>query len=262
MRKKFYIVGNLKMFIPSHEEAEQYLSVFRREVRGHRFESVEMIICPPVLYAEAFRHANLREVKLGAQDVFWEKEGAYTGGISAGMLRDIGVEYVIVGHSERRLYGGDTDEIIKAKTDAVLKQYLSPILCIGETAEERAVDGTLPVLRRQVETVFAGLSKMQAEKIIIAYEPRWAIGTDRVPSTSDILQVKVFLRKVFTKLYDEGVAERITIIYGGSVKSATIPAVSWEAELDGVLVGRESLFPYELVKMATIAEERTLPDGA
>lgn len=256
--RNFFVVGNLKMNLTSREEATQYLSVFRREMQGRLPEAVTMIVCPPFPYLASFDHLP-GNVKKGAQDMFWEKNGAYTGQVSPLMLKGEGVEYVIVGHSERRLYGGDTDEIVAAKTRLALKHLLIPIVCIGETAEER--DRIDRVLMRQIRTVFEGLSKLQAEKIIIAYEPRWAIGTDRLPTTQEILQVKVFLRKLLTEMFDAGAAERIKVLYGGSVKSSFLPAVSWEAEMDGVLVGRESLFPYELVKMMQAFEEEARKEG-
>jgi triosephosphate isomerase len=145
--------------------------------------------------------------------------------------------------------------VVKKKTLAALKHLLVPIVCIGETAEERRTEETARVLEAQVRSIFADLSRMQAEKVIIAYEPRWAIGTDTLPTSGEILQVRVLLRKILTEQYDAQLAERIIILYGGSVKSSFLPAVTWEAGMDGVLVGRESLFPYEIVKMMNILEE-------
>lgn len=238
----------------SREEAKQYLLVLRREAEGKNFEHVTGVICPSFVYLSEFDHLP-RPIYKGAQDVFWEKSGAYTGQIAPLMLKNEGVEYVLVGHSERRLYGGETNEIVREKAIAVLKNHMLPIVCIGETAEERRADETSRVLTLQVKSVFAELSKLQAENIILAYEPRWAIGTDTLPTTQELLQVKVLLRKVLTSLFDAVTAERIVVLYGGSVKSAFLGAVSWEASFDGVLVGRESLFPYELIKMMSMFEE-------
>ena len=128
-------------------------------------------------------------------------------------------------------------------------------MCIGETKEERHAEETDSVLMLQVKTLFSGFSKSQAENVIVAYEPRWAIGTDVVPTTGEILGVRVLLRKLFTEIFDARTAQRMTILYGGSVKRSFLPAVSWEAGMDGVLVGRESLFPHELVKMMNLFEE-------
>lgn len=254
MPRKFYVVGNTKMNLLSREEAEQYVSVLRREAQGRHFGNVTAIVCPPFVHLSRFDHLP-EGIAKGAQNTFWEKSGAYTGEISPAMLKNEGVEYVLVGHSERRLYGGETDEIVRSKADAAFRHHLVPIVCVGETGEERRAEKTDQVLTRQAESVFAGLSKLQAEKIILAYEPRWAIGTDTLPTTEEIFQVRVMLRKLLTGMFDAQTAERIAVLYGGSVKSAFLGAVSWEAGMDGVLVGRESLFPYELVKMMGMFQE-------
>lgn len=255
MTRTSYVIGNLKMNLLSREEARQYLSVLRREAEGKRLERTVCVVCPSFVHLPEFDHLP-HGIKKGAQDVFWEKSGAYTGEVSPATLKDEGAEYVIVGHSERRLYGGETNEIVREKALAVLKHHLTPVVCIGETAEERAAEDTDRVLSLQVTTVFSGLSKLQAEGVIIAYEPRWAIGTDRLPTTGEILSVRVLLRKILTEMFGAETAERIPMIYGGSVKSSFLGDVSWEAGMDGVLVGRESLFPYELVKMAAMLDER------
>jgi triosephosphate isomerase len=171
------------------------------------------------------------------------------------MLKNDGIEYVLIGHSERRLYAGETDEIVRTKTHSALKHLLTPIVCIGESEEERRRGMVASVLEMQLESIFTGLSKLQAEKVIIAYEPRWAIGSDRTPTTEEIQEVKTLIHNFLEKLLDEGTAERIRVLYGGSVKSAYLGAVSWEAGMDGVLVGRESLFPYEIVKMLGLYEQ-------
>lgn len=254
--KNFYVVGNLKMNLLSREEANNYLSLFKRELQGKHYENVTVIVCPPFLYMEQFDDLP-SGVKKGAQNFFPEKSGAYTGEISPIMLKNNGVEYVIVGHSERKQYAGETDEIIHQKVLSALKHHLIPIVCIGETETERRAEETESVLEIQIKTIFSGLSKMQAEEVIVAYEPRWAIGTDKTPTTEELMQVRVLLLKLFTEMFGARTAEHIAVLYGGSVKSSFLPAVSYEARMDGVLVGRESLFPYELVKMMGILEEET-----
>ncbi len=174
------------------------------------------------------------------------------------MLKSFSTEYVILGHSERRSTLGETNELVRAKVDGALKHNLIPIVCIGETREERDRDMTTAVVSEQLASVFEGLSTMQAEKVIVAYEPRWAIstsGTGQVPTTTDIFQVKVFIRKWFTEHFDAKLAEKVRVLYGGSVNSILLPGFSWEAEMDGVLVGKESLFPRELFKMMEMAEQ-------
>jgi len=252
--RTFYVVGNLKMNMLSREEASQYLTVLHREAGQKIYEHVIGVICPSFLYLSQFDRLP-KGIKKGAQNLFSEKSGAYTGEISPVMLKDDGVEYVILGHSERRRYAGEIDEMIREKMIASIKYYITPIVCIGETAEEKQSEKTEKVLLSQVQILFAGLSKLQAEKVMIAYEPRWAIGTDAVPTTQDILSVKILLRKILTEMFDTKTAERISILYGGSVKSSLLGAVSFEAGMDGVLVGRESLFPYEIVKMMGLFEE-------
>lgn len=257
----FYVVGNLKMNIMSREEALQYIAVLKRELGDRHFQSVKSIICPPFPYLYDFSELP-KEVECGAQDLFWEKSGAYTGEVSPLMLRNAGASAVIIGHSERRALQGETNEIVKKKVSAALKHMLMPIVCIGESAEERMADETARVLELQVRSIFADLSKLQAEKIMIAYEPRWAIGTDQIPTSQELLSVRVLLRKILSDIFDAETAERVVTLYGGSVKSSFLPAVSWEAGMSGVLVGRESLFPYEIVKMMALFEDYAAQEKA
>lgn len=248
--KKKYLVGNLKMNLSSKAEADQYLSVLRRETAGRHFEHVEIVVAPPCIHLDRFHRELPKSVALGAQDVFWEKEGSYTGEISSGMLKDIGSEYVIVGHSERRTYGRETDEDVAKKVHALLRSNLRPILCIGETADERAAGRIATVLEAQLAEPFRGLSPIQAEKVVVAYEPRWAIGTDKTPVSGEILQARVIIYRAIAASCGAAVADRVPILYGGSVKTTLLEEVCFDSRMDGVLVGRESLFPYEVVKMA------------
>lgn len=254
--RAIFVVANLKMNLLTRAESDKYLAILKREALGITFAHVVGIVCPPIIHASRFSHLPAG-IKLGAQNMAWERSGAFTGEISPLMLKDVGVEYVILGHSERRGVFGETDEMVKAKIDTALKQNLIPIVCIGETRAERERDETTEIIEQQVRSVFQGLSPMQAESIILAYEPRWAIGSDQLPTTGEIMQVRVFLRKLLTELYDTRVAEKVSILYGGSVKSTFLGQVAWEAEMDGVLVGRESLFPHEFLKMMQLLEEHT-----
>ncbi len=253
MRKRYFI-GNLKMNLLSREEAEQYLSVLRRESTGKHFGSVVGVICPPIIYSREFDHLPVPFQK-GAQNVFWEKEGAFTGEISPLMLKNDHCDHVIIGHSERRFYGHETDAVVCEKVRAALKHHLIPIVCVGETQKERKTGMIDGVLARQMDAIFGNLSKMQAEKIVLAYEPRWAIGTDQLPTTQEIFQVRIMIRKWLAERLGSATEERISVLYGGSVKASYLGAVSWEAEMDGVLVGRESLFPFEVVKMTLLLGE-------
>lgn len=258
---QFYVVGNLKMNMLSHEEAEQYILVLKREIKAREYRFTKGILCPPFLYLREFSHLPAG-LESGAQDMFWEKSGAYTGEISPLMIKNAGAGSVIIGHSERRTVQGETNDQVKQKVSAALKHLLNPIVCIGETNEERLNQDTDRILTDQVRSIFADVSKLQAEKIMLAYEPRWAIGTDLLPTSQDILAVRVLIRKILTELFDAECATKIVVLYGGSVKSAFLPAVSWEGGMDGVLVGRESLFPYEIVKMMNMFEERALQESA
>jgi triosephosphate isomerase len=241
------------MHLLSKEECDEYVSQLRRESAGKTFAHARGIIAPPVIHLGRFQSLPPGFL-LAAQNMCWETKGAFTGEISPLMLRDAGVEFVILGHSERRAYAGETDELVALKTRLALKEGIVPIICIGETSEERDHEETMAVIERSIRTIFQGLSSLFAERVIVAYEPRWAIGTGMTPTTADILQVKVYLRKLFSELYDPSLAERVSVIYGGSVKAATLASVSWEAEMNGVLVGGESLYPRELVKMLAEAD--------
>ncbi|MEI9966338.1 MAG: triose-phosphate isomerase [Candidatus Moraniibacteriota bacterium] len=250
---KSLLVGNFKMNPTSQEEVDQYLAVLKREAGNKRFTRVEAILCPPDVFLSKFD--TLPEgFHSGAQNMFWEKSGAFTGEISPAMLKSLGIDYVILGHSERRALFGETDEIVKQKVDAALKHFLVPIVCVGESRVERDQGQLDTVLQRQLQSIFAGVSKLQAGEIVLAYEPRWAIGTDILPTTSEILQVRILIKKILGELFDGATAEKTRVLYGGSVKHAFLAAVSWEAQMDGVLVGRESLSPYEMIKMAESLE--------
>lgn len=260
MNKPFLIIANLKMNLMSRNEVRQYLQVLTREAEGKNMSNAEVVMCPPMLYQNEFEHLPAHFSR-GAQNMFWEKSGSYTGEISPVMLKNDGIEHVLIGHSERRKYGGEDNDIVRIKTQSALKNLLTPLVCIGETEEERNKGKTTEVLVQQLKSIFVGLSKLQAEKIVLAYEPRWAIGTDRTPETGEIMEVRVMIRKFLQELFDASTAARIRVLYGGSVKSAYLGTVSWEADMDGVLVGRESLFPYELVKMVSLYEQYSKENG-
>jgi triosephosphate isomerase len=254
MYKKL-VVGNLKMNPVSPIEFGRYLDMLEKEVKGKKFEKTEIVICPPVIYFPQFRERKFKEIKLGAQDVFWEYQGAYTGQISAGMVKSSGAEYSIVGHSERRKYSGEDEEIINLKLKAILKNGLKAILCIGESKEERKNNQTAPVLKKQLEKSLAGIGTGKVEYINIAYEPIWAVGTDKIPSSDEILEAKIVIKKILASLYSPRAVEKVKILYGGSVKVPCVKQVCLDPAMDGVLIGRESLMPYEFVKITGIIED-------
>jgi triosephosphate isomerase (TIM) len=231
------------------------LDALEKETKGKKFERTEIVVCPPAVYFRQFLERKFKNVKLGAQDVYWEYQGAYTGEISAGMTKAAGAQYSIVGHSERRKYFGENEEIINLKLRAILKSGLSAILCVGESGEERKNGQTAPVLKKQIKGCLDGISGGKIEYVSLAYEPIWAVGTDKVPSSDEILEAKIVIKKVLSELYPRKTVERLRILYGGSVKSFCAKQVCVDPAMDGALIGRESLTPYEFVKIAKIIDE-------
>lgn len=203
---------------------------------------VETVICPPftALYAAKAALGGSR-IKLGAQNLHWEKQGAFTGEVSAAMLKEAGCDYVIIGHSERRQYFGETDETVAKRLGAALAGGLIPIVCVGETLDEREAGRTEAVIGKQLRGGLAGLSGEQAGEIVIAYEPVWAIGTGRTASAGDANAVCAFIRRTLAELFGGECAAAIRIQYGGSVKPENIAQLMAESDIDGALVGGASL---------------------
>ena len=241
MRKKI-IAANWKMNM-TIGETESFFSTFLRELGDER--KVEVVIVPPYLAlakaSEILRTAQ--GVKLGAQNMHWEKPGAYTGEVCAAMLRDVFVNYVVLGHSERRTFFGETDEIVNKKTHAAHANALRPIVCIGETLAER--DGGLveKVLDTQIRGSLAGLTADQLEETVIAYEPVWAIGTGRTATPQQAQDAHAFIRKTLAEVWGQSSADKVRIQYGGSVKPANAAELMSQPDIDGALVGGASLDP-------------------
>jgi triosephosphate isomerase len=203
---------------------------------------VEIVVAPPftAVYpvAEALRNSN---VGVSAQDVYWEREGAFTGEVSPAMVREAGAQYAIIGHSERRRLFGETDATVNRKVVASLGADLTPIVCVGETLEEREGNRTLAVLDRQVKEGLDGLSGAQLADLVIAYEPVWAIGTGRVATAAQAEEAHAHIRTRLRQWFGADAAERCHVIYGGSVKADNIAELIREADVDGALVGGASL---------------------
>ncbi len=245
-----YVIANLKMNLVTAKECDEYLSVLQKSWKSeYQSESVRLVVCPPMFFVERFSKSLPQGVFLGSQNVFWETRGSFTGEVSALTLRQSGVETVLCGHSERRLYFGETNEQISKKIGTVLGNYMTALICVGETKEERENEETGVVIAEQIASAMSIVSEDQLDSIIIAYEPRWAIGTDAVPSTADIMQVRIMIRRMLLQKYGEAFGHKVPILYGGSVKDSLMDAVCIEADMDGVLVGRESLNPVELMKI-------------
>jgi triosephosphate isomerase len=254
MRKKL-IIGNMKMNPVSPAEFGRYLDALEKEVKHKSFEKTEIVVCPPTVYFRQFLERKFKDVKLGAQDVFWEYQGAYTGEISAGMVKAAGATCAIVGHSERRRYFGEDEEIINLKIKACLKSGLNVVLCIGESEEERKRNQTVPVIKKQLKGSLQGIGPGKIECINVVYEPIWAVGSDKVPSADEILEAKIVIKKNLAELYSRKAAEKVRILYGGSIAMRFVEQVCLDPAMDGGLVGRESLVPYEFVKIAKKIDE-------
>ncbi len=253
-RRTPIIAANWKMHTTA-ESASELCRALRSRIDG--LAGVEKVVCPPFVFlALAAQELAGSSIKVGAQNVFWEEEGAYTGEVSPPMLADL-CEYVIIGHSERRKYFGETDETVNRRLKAVLAQGLRPILCIGETAEEREAGKTEKVLQRQIR---GGLADIDLPPdFVIAYEPVWAIGTG-TPATGPLAREAVsFIRREVAALYDPDRAKSLRIQYGGSVDPKNIGEFMSEREIDGALVGGASL---QADAFAVIVEQSALIKSA
>ena len=251
MRKKV-IAGNWKMnMLPN--EAIDFITEFAPLVKDTKHE---VILCVP--YTDLFYallHVQNTNIKIGAQNMHWEEKGAYTGEVSAQMLKSIGVEYVIIGHSERRQYFAETDETVNKKIKSALANDLKPIVCVGETLEQREQGVTEKIITTQVEKALEGISAENLNKIIIAYEPIWAIGTGKTATKEDANDTIKQIRKKIAEIYGQNEAERVIIQYGGSVKSSNAKELFEMSDIDGGLVGGASLKAEEFSKIVKFDEQ-------
>lgn len=251
MGKKI-VVANWKMNPSIYGEAEKLFLDLLPTIKATR--KVKVVICPPFVWLTDLSHKYKKSVAFGAQNVFWEAGGAYTGEVSPPMLKSSGVSYVIIGHSERRIYLAETDEMINKKLRAVLEIGLIPILCIGE--EGKNSEGVSAVVGEQLEKALAGIRKNLVKKLIVAYEPIWAISATpgAKPDTPDnAFRVSIFIRKILAGLYGRKMAGEIKVIYGGSVNAKNIFSFLQDGKMEGVLVGGASLKPEEFSKIVKIA---------
>lgn len=236
------IAGNWKMN-KTATEAKAFVEAFLTEVGS--FSGCEMVLCAPFTALETVhrRLANAPNVTVGAQNLHQEASGAFTGEVSAAMLKDLGCSHVIVGHSERRQYFGETDAIVNKKAVAALGAGLKPIVCVGETLEVRDAGGTEKLVRSQVAGSLAGLTKEQMAQVVVAYEPVWAIGTGRNATPAQAQEVHGWIRDELKQLFGAGVADATRIQYGGSVKASNAAELCGQPDIDGALVGGASLDP-------------------
>jgi triosephosphate isomerase (TIM) len=211
----------------------------------------EIVLCPPFVLIPAVVEATRDSgIGVGGQDMFWEKEGAYTGAISGQMLRTAGCSHVIIGHSERRQYFGETDDTVNLKLRAALVAGLKPIVCVGEVSEEREAGITEDVLRRQCSIAFREISSGEAIPITVAYEPVWAIGTGKTATPELAAEAHRVIRAQAAEAFGDGVATQMRILYGGSVKPDNAKALMSQTEIDGALVGGASLDPKSFAAIA------------
>jgi triosephosphate isomerase (TIM) len=238
MRKPI-LAGNWKMH-KTIREAHAFMEGFLPLVSD--VTDREIVICPTFTALAALSsQVSDSVVRLGAQNMHWEVQGAYTGEIAPGMLKDAGCQYVILGHSERRQYFAETNEIVNKKVKAALANRLVPIFCVGETLAEREAGQTEILIEIQVREGLAAIAAVEADKIVIAYEPVWAIGTGRSATSEDANNVIRFIRGVVTSMFGNEVSQAMRILYGGSVKPETIAELMGQSDIDGALVGGASL---------------------
>ena len=237
--RKPLLAGNWKMHktIPEALELVNGLKINLAGVTDR-----EILVCPTFvsLYpvSQAIKGSN---IKLGAQNLFWESKGAFTGEIAPGMLVDSGCKYAIIGHSERRQFFGETDETVNKKMLAAFNAGLTPIVCVGETLEEREKGIAYTVIERQVRNGMAGLNLEQAKTVVIAYEPVWAIGTGKTATPAQAQEVHAFIRKLYGQMYGDNASASIRILYGGSVKPDNVSELMKQEDIDGGLIGGASL---------------------
>lgn len=272
---QYIIIANWKCNPTNLREAKNLFDSIKKGIKDNN--KTEVVVCPPFVYLSALKTS--KNVKLGGQDLFWKEKGAFTGEISPVMLKNLGCEYVIVGHSERRQYFGETDETINKKIKAALAVKISPIFCLGETREEKLASApasaedsisanatadksagreatagegkkeTEQVLSRQIEKGLADLTAKDMENVIIAYEPVWAIGTGNPCQANQAKDINLLIHRIINRIYSSTISENMPVLYGGSVNSENAVSYIKEAGFQGLLVGGASLQAQEFIKI-------------
>lgn len=251
--RKFLIAGNWKMNTTAASSAELAGAV---AARAAELAAVDLLVCPPSVYLADVKAAiGGAAVAVGAQNMYHEPSGAFTGEISADMLKDVGCSHVILGHSERRHILGETDADINKKTHAALAAALVPVVCVGELLEQREAGKTADVIRTQFDGSLAGLSAEQMAGTVVAYEPVWAIGTGKVATPEQAEEVHADLRKLIAERYNQATADAVRILYGGSVKPDNAAELLGQADVDGALIGGASLKADDFLAIAAAGVE-------
>jgi len=232
------IAGNWKMHM-TNKDVIEYIDSFKNMVSD---TDVEIVLCPPFTLLEQTKElTHNTNIKVGAQNMHWEEYGAFTGEVSPLMLKELNIEYCIIGHSERRQYFNETDETVNKKIKKALEHGIKPIVCVGETIEERKAGETESLIKRQITKALEGVEGSKLKEIVIAYEPIWAIGTGETATAEEANRVIAYIRKIVKDLYGEDISEEIRIQYGGSVKPNNIEDLMNQDDIDGALVGGASL---------------------
>jgi triosephosphate isomerase (TIM) len=254
--RKPIIAGNWKMH-HDHFTSIQYVQKLSYALDKKDYERTDVVLCVPFTDLRSVQttvEADRLPMKLGAQDVYWEKEGAFTGEISPIMLKKLNVSYVIVGHSERREIFGETDEQVNRKVRAVLAHEMTPIVCVGETLEEREAGATEGKVLGQVAEAFAGVAKDKVAGCVVAYEPIWAIGTGKTATADDAQATIALIRGAVVAAANEAAGEAVRIQYGGSVKPGNIAELMGQPDIDGALVGGASLDPEDFARIVRFSD--------
>lgn len=249
--RKPLMAGNWKMN-HTHLEAIQVVQKLSYRLDDSDYDHCDVVVCPAFTALRSVQttiDSDRIPIALGAQDCYWEASGAFTGEVSAPMLAKLNVSYVIVGHSERRALFGETDEMVARKLHAVLAAGMLPILCVGETLDEREAGATDEKVQRQVEAALGGVDSDRIAELVVAYEPIWAIGTGRNATPEDADATIATIRAAVGRLAGAGAAGRVRILYGGSVKPGNIATLMAQPEIDGALVGGASLDPDEFARL-------------
>ncbi len=250
MKRKPLIAGNWKMY-KTKDDALAFIYAVNLEVPDK--DVVESVICAPAIFLRDLVKREGENLRIGAQNMHYAEEGAYTGEISSGMLKSYGVDYVVIGHSERRAYFNETDETVNLKVLTAVKDNITPIVCVGESLDTREAGTTDAFVKIQVEKAYLNVSKEDALKTVIAYEPIWAIGTGRTATPEQANETIVGIRQVMEGLYGSEVSSSIRILYGGSVNTKNVESLLAMSDIDGALVGGASLDPNSFLTLVRAA---------
>jgi triosephosphate isomerase len=229
------------------------LNLLKKELKGKKLKNTDIILCVPAIHLGGFKKEKNKKITLGAQNMFWEEKGSYTGEISSKMLKNFGCEYVILGHSERRRYFCERDEEINLKIISALKNGIRPILCVGEDSQQNGEE--MKTVTKQLENCLKDVSRGKIEKVVICYEPVWAISSnnpDHLPTSNEIMSAKLLIKKFLVSKFGDKISQKVQIIYGGSVCAKNAQEVCVESGMDGALIGKESLTPHQFVKIASL----------